>query len=145
MAHGYIIEKRISAKDVEALNRTAIADVNIDGGERVSLTYKGDGVWTATKDESGEWVAYNPSEHFTEVDGKLYAGLSKDPRAYTNLKGRPLDVFKVQDVDVIGYVVPKETEGATYKGFTVIGTESISFPQAGIGEEKAKVLLVSLA
>ena len=35
--HGFMIEKRISAKDVEALNRSAKSVADIDGGMLVKL------------------------------------------------------------------------------------------------------------
>lgn len=102
--HGFMIEKRISAKDVEALNRSAKSVVDIDGGMLVKLGEYADGVWNVTKATEGEglYMAYNPSEHFTDVNGRLFAGLTKDPRDYTNLTGRTFDIFKLTKGDIVG-------------------------------------------
>lgn len=54
MANGYMIERRISAKDVEAFNRSATSSADIDGGTLVSLGAYANGVFTATKATSGE-------------------------------------------------------------------------------------------
>ena len=163
MAKGYIIEANIAAKNIEALNRTAQCNVDIDGGTLVSLGAFADGVFTATKASSGEglYMAYNPTEHLTEVDGEVYAGLSKDPRKYTNIKDRPFSVFKPQIGDIIvftdgnlasGQVPVKDQyleQGATglekkesatdaTTSFKVLEIGTLPFPQKGIGMEFAK-------
>lgn len=172
MAKGYMIEKRISAKDVEALNRSAKSATDIDGGALVSLGAYADGVFTATKATSGQglYMAYNPSEHFTEVNGKIYAGLSKDPRDYTNLANRTFDVFKPQVGDLVGITdgnikeadISKVQEGkyleqgadgyevktsatASTTSLKVIAIETLPFPQAGIGMEFAKLYVCEVA
>lgn len=170
--NGYMIEKRISAKDVEALNRSAKSSVNVDGGTLVALGAYADGVWTATKATSGMglWMAYNPSEHFTEVNGNLYAGLSKDPRDYTNIAERTMDVFKPLVGDLVaitagnlksgeeakvqinkfleqgtdGYEV-KSSATASTTSLKVVAIESLPFPQAGIGMEFAKQYICEVA
>lgn len=172
MAKGYMIEKRISAKDVEALNRSAKSATDIDGGMLVTLGAYANGVFTATKATEGEglYMAYNPSEHFTQVGDKVYAGLSADPRDYTNLAGRPFDVFKlvvgdlvaltdgnikeadIDDVEVgvfleqgaTGYEV-KSTATASTTSLKVIAVENLPFPQAGIGMENAKLYVCEVA
>lgn len=101
MANGVIIESRIQATNIDALNRTAKAAVDVAGGGLVALTAsgaQGNEVWTATAPASGTlgglWIAYNPSEHFTKIGDKLFGGLSADPRDYANIAGRPFDCFK---------------------------------------------------
>ena len=171
MSYGFMIEKRISAKDVEALNRTAVANADIDGGALVSLGAFEDGRFTATKATAGTglWMAYNPSEHFTKVGDKFFAGLSKDPRDYTNLATRSFDVFKPQvGVDIIGLTdgnlaasqtvsvgnyleqsatgfTVKTTATADTTSLKVIAIENLPFPQAGIGMENAKLYVCEVA
>lgn len=106
MAKGFIIESSIRATDVVALNRYAVSSTaDFDGGNLVALsapTTQGDDVWTATvpAQAGGLYVAYNPSMHIT-VDGNgQYAGLSADPRDYTNVKGTVFTVFKPQVGDI---------------------------------------------
>lgn len=101
MANGVIVESRIQATNIDALNRTAKAAVDVAGGGLVALTAsgaQGNEVWTAAAPASGTlgglWIAYNPSEHLTKVGGKFFAGLSEDPRDYVNIAGRPFDCFK---------------------------------------------------
>lgn len=101
MANGVIVESRIQATNIDALNRTAKAAVDVAGGGLVALTAsgaQGNEVWTAAAPASGTlgglWIAYNPAEHLTKVGGKFFAGLSEDPRDYVNIAGRPFDCFK---------------------------------------------------
>ena len=177
MAKGYMIEKRISAKDVEALNRSAICSTNVDGGTLVSVGAYSNGVWTVTKATSGQglWMAYNPSEHLTKLDdGKIFAGLSADPRDYTNLANRPMDIFKLQaGVDVValtdgnikstdiasvevGKFLEQGNEGfevksvatASTTSLKVVAIETMPFPNAdttSIGMEFAKVYICEVA
>lgn len=101
MANGVIVESRIQATNIDALNRTAKATVDVAGGGLVALTAsgaQGNEVWTAAAPATGSlgglWIAYNPAEHLTKVGGKFFAGLSEDPRDYVNIAGRPFDCFK---------------------------------------------------
>ncbi len=112
MANGVIVESRIQATNIDALNRTAKAAVDVAGGGLVALTAsgtQGNEVWTAAAPATGSlgglWIAYNPSEHLTKVGGKFFAGLSEDPRDYTNIAGRPFDCFKPAVGDEIDITV----------------------------------------
>lgn len=171
MAHGLIIESKIAAKDIDALNRSAVAKIDVDGGNLVALTAPtkvGDDVWTAEAPKAGSlgdlWIAYNPTDRHIEVEGRKFAGLIEDERAYTNLAGKTFDVFKPKagdeieiSVDAIDNVaslvagdfleakagqtkwtrVAKAT-GAT-AGSTAVQVEYAvphEFPKAGIGVDK---------
>ncbi len=167
--HGYIIETRLASKNVDAYNRTAQCAEDVDGGALLELTeMKGD-VFTATKvkegNKKGLWMAYNPSEHFTDVNGKMFAGLSADPRDYTNVKNRPMDVFKLQVGDLVGFtegnvksadvasltvgkfleadasgqLAKKDSATANTTSFKVVQAKTIPMPQAKIGHEAVKV------
>lgn len=175
MSYGVIVESRIQATNVDALNRTAQATVPVAGGGVVALTAPttyGNDVWTASKPADGAlgglWVAYNPSEHLTEVNGKQFAGLSKDPRDYANLANRPFDCFKPQIGDEVVFTIDcvdstsasavaedileakagqtiltrvAAATGAT-AGSTAFKIENVGvmpFPQAGIGMEQVTV------
>lgn len=164
MAYGFLIEsQKFAAKDVDALNRSAVADANVDGGAIVTLgTINSDGVFVATKATAGTggnvWMAYNPSEHFTSAHNNMYAGLTVDPREYTNVAGRTLDVFKPQISDIIiltegniksgetvtegsylemgtdGYEVQSSATASTFS-LKVLEVGTLPFPQAGIGDD----------
>ena len=173
--HGVLIESMIQAKNIDALNRSVISTVDVDGGNLIALTaptVKGEDRWTASVPATGAlgglWIAYNPSVKYTEVNGKMYAGLSADPRDYTNIKGHTFDAFKpVPNVDeivvtaeciddasnvAVGDILEAKANQTTYtrvaastgatSGSTAFKVEWIgyvNFPQAGIGDEKVKV------
>ena len=104
--HGIMIESSIQATNIDALNRFVKATVDVDGGNMVQLTApttQGNDVWAAAVPTvaTGVWIMYNPSEKLTEVNGKYYAGLSADPRDYTNLANRPATAFKPKVGDEI--------------------------------------------
>lgn len=113
MAHGLIIESKISADNVEALNRSVVSTTaDFDGGNLMVLTAPttvGEDRWTATVPAtgavSGLWVAYNPTDRFIDVEGRVFAGLLADERAYTNLKGKTFDAFKPKVGDEIDFTV----------------------------------------
>lgn len=110
MAYGVLVESMIQANNIDALNRSAVAGIDVAGGGLVALSYpttKGDDVWTATAPATGAlqdlWMAYNPEAKYLTINGKKYAGLSLswDLRDYTNIKGDVFDVFQPQIGDEI--------------------------------------------
>lgn len=169
--HGVLIESMIQAKNIDALNRSVISTVDVDGGNLIALTaptVKGEDRWTASAPASGTlgglWIAYNPSVKYTEVNGKMYAGLSADPRDYTNIKNHTFDAFKpkvgdeiivtIDDIDetgaqaVAGDILESKADqtkftrvagGTATSGSTAFKIEwkgTIDFPKAGIGVDK---------
>ena len=101
MAYGVLIESMIQAKNIDALNRSVKANIDVDGGNLIALTApteQGNDVWTASAPITGKlgnlWIAYNPCVKYTVVNGKKFAGLSADNRDYTNIKGEVFDAFK---------------------------------------------------
>ena len=174
--HGVLIESMIQEKNIDALNRSVISTVDVDGGNLIALTaptVKGEDRWTASVPATGTlgglWIAYNPSVKYTEVNGKMYAGLSADPRDYTNIKNHTFDAFKpkvgdeiivtIDDVDetgaqaVAGDILESKDgqakftriaggTGATsgHTAFKVEWVDTVDFPQAGIGVEKVKAI-----
>lgn len=105
MAHGFIIENELMARDVDSLNKYAVSAIAVDGGCPVALTAPTgrNSVWTATASADGKGVAiaYNPEEKYIAVEGKVFAGakLSSDVRDFTNVAGRTFDVFLPQKGD----------------------------------------------
>ena len=163
MAYGVLIESMIQAKNIDALNRSVKAQIDVAGGGLLALTApttQGDDVWTA--------AAYNPEVKYISVNGKKFAGLSADARDYTNLAGEVFDAFKPQigdeivitaecvdstDVDSVVAgdfleAVNGETTfarvaagtGATAgsTAFKVEWVGSVDFPKANIGIDKVK-------
>ena len=172
MAHSVLIESMIQAKNIDALNRSVVSTIDVDGGNLIALTaptVKGEDRWTASAPASGTlgglWIAYNPSVKYTEVNGKMYAGLSADPRDYTNIKNHTFDAFKpkvgdeiivtIDGVDdtgakaVAGDILESKADqtlfarvaggtGATsgHTAFKIEWKGTIDFPKAGIGVDK---------
>lgn len=107
MANSVLIEARVVAQNVDAYNKSARADVDVAGGNLVTLTpsgKQGDDVFTAKTPAAGDdvWMAYNPSGKYIEdANGNRYAHLSADPRAYTNIAGDVFGVYKPQVNDEI--------------------------------------------
>lgn len=108
MAKGFLIESMIQAKNIDALNRSAISEIDVDGGCLVALTApttKGEDRWTAVAPSTGNlgdlWMAYNPSTKYLSINGKEFAGLSADVRDYTNVAGKTFDVFKLKKGDEV--------------------------------------------
>lgn len=166
MAHGYIIEKQIAADDIGTLTKSATCATDVDGGNLVTLGEYKEGTYTATLGTAGAklgfWMAYNPTEHLTDVNGKQFAGLSEDPRDYTNLKGREFDIFKPQPEDIIGFtaanisgamptagqflepaaagqVSAKASQTANSTSFQLLEITRSPFPHAGAGAEDSKL------
>lgn len=169
---GILIEKRIMAKNVDSLNRSAKATINVDGGGLVvlgDLDATDKDVFTATAPAAGTdavWMAYDPSERLTVVNGKYFAGLTQDPRDYTNLANRVMDVYKPQVGDIIGVIAAniegstaptkgkflevtagkttlsiKATATASATSYKVIDVANLPFPQAGIGMENVPLYI----
>lgn len=109
--HGLIIESKISAKDMDTLNRSVVAEDDVDGGSLLALAYPtevGSDVWAVTKPAtgatSGLWMAYNPTNRKLKVaDDLVFANLSNDDRRYTNLAGETFDAFKPKVGDEIEF------------------------------------------
>ena len=107
MAYGVLIESMIQAKNIDALNRSVKAQIDVAGGGLIALTAptaQGDDVWTAAAPSSelgGLWMAYNPEVKYILVNGKKFAGLSADARDYTNIAGEVFDAFKPKVGDEI--------------------------------------------
>lgn len=172
MAYGFIVEKKIAATEISTLNASATCATNVDGGNAVVLgAYAKDG-YTVTlagaAASAGTWMAYNPTEQLTAVGSapnvKYFAGLSVDPRDYTNLAGRQIDIFKPQVDDIIGFTaanfgsnqVPDTTTNkyittaangqliasgtaiaAGKIAFQILEVATLPFPQSGVGMEFA--------
>lgn len=163
--YGFIVERKLAADELGSLNIDAVCATNVDGGNLVTLGTYDKGVYTVTLGTAGatlgNWMAYNPEEKYTVINGtptKMYAGLSIDPRDFTNLAGRPFSIFKPVVEDLIGFTAPNITgavptvgqflepdadgklvvasaQTADSTSFEVIAVEKQPWAQAGVGME----------
>jgi hypothetical protein len=109
MAYGVVNAARVAAQNLDVYNRTAQATVDVAGGGLVALAHsgaRGNDVYTATVPVTGGltglWMALNPGQKtIADVNGNVYNGLSRDPRAYTNLANSPFGAIKVHKDDFI--------------------------------------------
>ena len=143
MAYGVLIESMIQAKNIDALNRSVKAQIDVAGGGLLVLTApttQGNDVWTATAPASGAlgglWIAYNPEVKYTVVNGKKYAGLSADLRDYTNIAGDILESKANQTTFTRIAAATGATAGST--AFEVEWVGFVEFPQAGVGINRVK-------
>ena len=170
MAHGFMIEKNMDYA-MAFTGVSALAD--IDGGTLVDIgTVDSYGRYAVTKTTSGDskYIALNPTEHFVKIDGTdvLVAQPTVDPRAYTNLAGRSIDLRLLRTGMKVGFTAGnikagetvtagkyleqgangyevKNSATASTTSFYVESIEKIAFPQAGIGNEIADVYVCRVA
>lgn len=105
-----LVQTHVMAMDVDALNRVGVAETDIENGTALvcgvqSTNAKQKHVFSVTPAAAvakGLWMAYSP-EVTSTVDGVLvWRGLDADPRNFTNVAGKPFDMFKpVAGVDLI--------------------------------------------
>jgi hypothetical protein len=112
MAHGIIVESKIAAKDIDALNRSVVATADVDAGSLLALTAPstvGEDRWTVAQPSASAltdlWIAYNPTARITKIDDLEFAGLSVDDRRYTNIANKTFDAFKPKVGDEIEFSV----------------------------------------
>lgn len=134
-----LVQTHVMAMDVDALNRVGVYDsANVDNGTAlvcgVQSTNAGQKHVFSVTPASGVakdlWMAYSPEVN-TTVDGTLYfKGLDVDPRNFTNLAGKPFDMFKpVPGVDLIQ--VTKDFFKKNYDPGTVTGATYVEIQSDG--------------
>lgn len=153
-----LVQTHVMAMDVDALNRVGVYDgANIDNGTAlvcgVQSTNAGQkhvfSVTPASSVAKDLWMAYSP-EVVTTVDGTLYfRGLDVDPRNFTNIAGKPFDMFKpVPGVDLIQVTAdffkenydPGTVTGATYVEIQADGSfKAVVSPTSEFGGLQFKI------
>lgn len=134
-----LVQTHVMAMDVDALNRVGVYDsANVDNGTAlvcgVQSTNAGQKHVFSVTPASGVakdlWMAYSPEVN-TTIDGTLYfKGLDVDPRDFTNLAGKPFDMFKpVAGVDLIQ--VTKDFFKENYDPGTVTGATYVEIQADG--------------
>lgn len=107
MANGVIEKRAVMAKEIDSLNRSAVIASAVQNGSCVSLSGKSstageEEVWTAVAPATatlGElWMVASPEVVITDSN---YRGINPDPRDFTNVASRVMDVFKPQIGDLI--------------------------------------------
>ena len=103
MAHNVVIKRAVAGFNVDSYNRTVVAEADIDNGGVFALarTNAQDLRWTAgyaaSASATGLWMATSPEVMYVNKE----AGLSVDPRDFTNKAGRSIDATLLVKGDVI--------------------------------------------
>lgn len=135
MANAVIVQTRVQASDIDALNRSAKGATAFPNGTPLALAFPstaGSAVFTATKAGAGAtdvYLAYSPEVNKAVV-GATYGGL--DPRNFTNLANKTFDTFKPVKGDIIQVSTdffyatkdPATVSGATVVELTANGFEA---------------------
>lgn len=103
MAHNVIIKRAVAGFNVDSYNRTVVADVAMDNGCVFTLSREeaNDLRWTpsiaAAASTTGLWMATSPEVMYVDKS----AGLSVDPRDFTNKAGKSIDATLLVKGDII--------------------------------------------
>lgn len=134
-----LVQTRVMAENVDALNRVGVyATANVDNGtalvcgtqSAISGQKHVFSVTPAAAVAKDLWLAYSP-EVVSTIDGSLeFKGLDVDPRDFTNVKGKPFDMFKpVAGVDLIQ--VTKEFFAEDYDPDTITSATYVEIQADG--------------
>lgn len=132
-----LIKSGYAALNVDNWNRTVVCEEDVPNGAVFALSeYSTDAdskiVWKAGKpaaDAKNLWMASSPEVVITTLpDGTELKGIDNNIRDFVNIKGHPIDAFKLIEDDVIT-IVPSEanaTAMATAK-FLIPDTTKFAF------------------
>lgn len=130
-----VIKRHVAARNVDALNRSVVAEQDLENGTVFELLTRSDvdgedEVWKATapttaSTATGLWMAKASEVILTKVgDGDTAVellGVVEDPRNFVNVAGRVFSAFKPQAGDIIEmtlghdtnkYLIPQDTKFA---------------------------------
>ena len=108
--HNVVIKKQYAAYNVDAYNRTAVCESDIDNGCVFKLVNYSENpsegiVWKAEQaaaTDKGLWMATSPEiVNTTAMDGVVFRGLTNDPRAFVNVAGSMIDCIRLMPGDII--------------------------------------------
>ena len=135
-----LIKNGYAALNVDNFNRTVVCEEDVPNGAVFALTeYSTDAdskmVWKAAKPAETSknlWMASSPEVVITVLpDGTELKGIDNDIRDFVNIKGHPIDAFKLVEDDVIT-IVPSETNA------TAMSTAKFMIPDSAKFAFKAK-------
>lgn len=105
-----LVKNRYAALNVDSFNRTAVCSEDVPNGSVFALKeYSEDAdsnmVWKAEKVAANAktmWMASSPEVVITILpDGSELRGLDNNIRDFVNVKGHPIDVFKLVEGDIL--------------------------------------------
>lgn len=135
-----LVKNSYAALNIDSFNRTAVCTEDVPNGAVFALKeYSEDAdskmVWKAEKVAANAkvmWMASSPEVVETVLpDGTILKGVDNNIRDFVNVKGHPIDVFKLVEGDVVT-IAPDEKN-------TTMGTAKWLIPDASsftLKEEK---------
>jgi len=148
MAKSILIPTLTTAKNVDALNRSFIGEVDLDNGNvfgkgELSANANESQVYEATAPEelTGLWMAYSPEDVvLTDGLGNQFKVGTLDPRAFTNTAGVVFSGFKPQVGDLVLISADGiEGEAAAY-AVAAAGSNKLKFAAAAVEGLSFKVV-----
>lgn len=148
MAKSILIPTLTTAKNVDALNRSFIGEVDLDNGNvfgkgELSASANESQVYEATAPEelTGLWMAYSPEDVvLTDGLGNQFKVGTLDPRAFTNTAGVVFSGFKPQVGDLVLISADGiEGEAAAY-AVAAAGSNKLKFAAAAVEGLSFKVV-----
>lgn len=120
-----LVKNRYAALNVDSFNRVAVCTEDVPNGSVFALKeYSEDAdsnmVWKAEKvaaNAKSMWMASSPEVVITTLpDGSELRGIDNNIRDFVNVKGHPIDVFKLVEGDILTIAPDEEnTTMATAK------------------------------
>ena len=133
-----LIKRQYSAQNIDALNRTAVAEVDLQNGaifalEEYSTAADEALVWKTkqlAKNAKTMWMASSPEIVLTKLaDGTVLKGIDNNPRDFVNVAGHPIDAFKVCEGDILTFVA-SDTDTVIGKNILVSSASNFAFEEA---------------
>lgn len=116
-----LIKRRVASQNVDSLNRTVIAEADVENGNVFELLTRSttdgeDEVWNATAPATaatatGLWMAGASEVVITKVGNLEFVGIVEDVREFTNVAGRVFSAFKPVAGDIIEMTTGAEDDG----------------------------------
>lgn len=127
MTHAVLVQNKVAALNIDALNRPAVSASAIDNGNVFNLltnsTSSGSEVWVATVPATGSlvnlWMAYEPEIVITVSGNSKYKGLDPDIRNFYTPAGTVFSAFKPQLGDILLMTAAGFTSGSVTEDFAV--------------------------
>jgi len=139
-----LIKNQYSAMNVDAKNRTAVAEVNLQNGaifalDEYSTAADSKRVWKVkqlAEGAKGFWMASSPEVVTTVLpDGTVLKGIDNNIRDFVNVAGQPFDAFKVMEDDILTFI---PGDAASDPNASIIGKDILIAASTGFAFKEYK-------
>ncbi len=129
MTHAVLVQSKVAAKNVDAMNRPAIGTADLDNGNVIQLLTESavsgqTEVWSATIPSASAglknlWMVYEPEVVLTVSGTKQYKGIDPDPQDFYIPSGMVFSAFQPELGDIILLTGDGITGSKASNGFIV--------------------------